>query len=96
MKSKRPITVLTAAALSASLLAAPAAASAGPRFTDIAGHPAQEIIEKYAGRGIINGVGENTFEPDRTLTRAEMCTILDRVFTYVTMAPNTFPDLQEG
>lgn len=96
MKSKRPITVLTAAVLSASLLAAPAAASADPKFADIAGHPAQEIIEKYAGLGIVSGVGGGLFEPDRTLTRAELCTVLDRIFTYQVQSPNPFADLREG
>ena len=66
MKHRRS-TALTAAILSAALLAAPASAARTARFTDLAGHPAQEIIERYADLGIINGVGENMFVPDRTL-----------------------------
>ena len=97
MKHKRITSTLTAAVLSAALLAAPASAAAQTaRFTDLAGHPAQEIIERYAEQGIINGTGEDLFEPDRTLMRCEMSAILDRYFSYTAMSPNTFPDLQEG
>lgn len=71
------------------------AGETSPRFTDIIGHPAQEIIELYAEKGIVNGVGADTFEPDRALKRSEMCAILDRVFSYEAMSPNTFPDLLE-
>ena len=95
MKFRRP-TALTAAALSAALLLAPAGASATSRFTDTAGHPAEAVIDRYAGLGIVCGVGGNLFEPDRTLTRAELCAILDRTFSYKERSPNTFPDLAEG
>ena len=84
MKFKRAVSALTAAVLTAVLLAAPASAGAETEaaFRDIEGHPAQEVIEKYAGLEIINGVGDGLFQPDRTLTRAELSAILDRAFSY--------------
>jgi len=97
MKFKRVVSALTAAALAAVLLAAPASAATTPAFRDIEGHPAQEVIEKYAGLGIVNGVGDDLFEPDRTLTRAELSAILDRTFSYQAQYnPNYFPDLWYG
>lgn len=40
-------------------------------FTDINGHWAENAINKISAAGIINGFGDNTFRPDRTVTRAE-------------------------
>lgn len=96
MKFHRIIPALTASALAAALLLAPASAAAEPRFTDIEGHPAQEVIERYAALEIVSGVGGDQFQPDRTLTRAELAAILDRTFSYTVQSPNTFPDLAEG
>ena len=50
----------------------------GLRFADIAGHWAQADIEDMAGRGIVSGVTENTFEPERSVTRAEFATLVSR------------------
>ena len=96
MNCKRTVSALTAAVLSAVLLAAPASAESKSVFQDIEGHPAQEVIEKYAGLEIVNGVGDGLFEPDRTLTRAELSAVLDRTFSYQVQNPNTFPDLGAG
>ena len=50
----------------------------GLHFIDIAGHWAQADIEDMAGRGIVTGVTENTFEPERSVTRAEFATLVSR------------------
>lgn len=44
-------------------------------FKDIKDHWAEKYIESMAKRGIINGVGDGLFEPDRAITRAEVITI---------------------
>ena len=46
------------------------------RFTDTMGHWAQEDIEEMAARGIVSGVTADTFEPDRSITRAEFATLV--------------------
>ena len=44
-------------------------------FTD----STDENVEKMAGLGVVNGVGDGLFEPDRNLTREEAATILSRL-----------------
>lgn len=50
----------------------------GKTFEDIKGHKNQTAIEGLSERGIINGKTENSFEPQRTMTRAEFATIMVR------------------
>jgi len=47
-------------------------------FNDIKNHWAKEAIEYMASRGIISGVGNNMFEPDRAITRAEFAAVVVR------------------
>ncbi|TEB16747.1 Endo-1,4-beta-xylanase A precursor [Pelotomaculum sp. FP] len=47
-------------------------------FADTAGNDSREAIEALASRGIINGVSDAAFEPDRTMTRAEFAAIVVR------------------
>ena len=48
----------------------------GKTFTDIIGHKEKTAIEALASRGIINGKNENTFEPENSMTRAEIASML--------------------
>ena len=52
-------------------------------FTDIKGHFAEEIIKDLASKGILKGVSEDKFEPDRAITRGEMAVIADRILKYI-------------
>lgn len=45
---------------------------------DISGHWAQADIQQFADRMIIEGTGQSRFEPARTITRAELATLLTR------------------
>jgi len=45
-------------------------------FKDIAGHWAQEYIEKLIKRGFINGYNDGTIKPNNSITRAEIVKIL--------------------
>jgi len=45
-------------------------------FADTVGHWAQEYIGKLAARGIVNGMGDNKYYPDSSLTRAQYLTML--------------------
>ena len=49
------------------------------RFTDIEGHWAEQAIDKAADRGVVNGFEDGSFHPDEAITRAQLCTILDRL-----------------
>ncbi|NEW08340.1 cell surface glycoprotein [Paenibacillus sp. SYP-B3998] len=50
----------------------------GTGFTDIAGHWAQAYIVKAQGAGIINGYQDGSFQPEKTLTRAEAVTMINK------------------
>ena len=47
-------------------------------FKDAATHWAKEAINDMGSRMIISGIGNDTFEPDRDITRAEFATIIVR------------------
>lgn len=60
---------LTALFLSAVILASVSAQAA--YFSDIQGHWAEDIIVELADRKIVNGVSDNVFNPEGTVTRAQ-------------------------
>jgi len=45
-------------------------------FTDLVGHWAVEDVLKLRSAGIVNGVTATTFEPERSITRAEVATLV--------------------
>lgn len=51
-------------------------------FSDTAGHWANEYIKKAADNGLINGVGNGKFEPDRTVSNAEWATMICNLMGY--------------
>ena len=48
-------------------------------YTDIEGHWAKKEIDKLALNGIVTGYSDNSFKPDRNMTRAELVTIINRL-----------------
>lgn len=48
------------------------------RFTDMIGHWAENDVNEMAKQGIVSGVTETTFEPDRSITRAEFAALITR------------------
>ncbi len=53
-------------------------------FADIKGHFAEADINDLVVMGIVNGVSEDKFEPDRPITRAEMAVISRRIIKHIT------------
>ncbi len=47
-------------------------------FKDMAGHWAEATVLKLAGMGVISGYPDGTFQPEKTITRAEIASILQR------------------
>ena len=64
------------------------------RYTDTAGHWAQADIEEMAERGIVSGVTETTFEPDRDITRAEFATLMAKALNLPLDASAAFEDVR--
>lgn len=55
-----------------------------------------ESLDYVISHGLMFGVGENTFSPDGTATRAELTTILWRLEGAPIVEKNVFPDVQDG
>ncbi len=66
------------------------AVEAENKFTDVAGHWAEKEIYEAAEYGWIRGYEDNTFRPDRFITRAEAMTMINRVLNRI---PETANDL---
>lgn len=49
------------------------------RFMDTEGHWAEQSIDKAADKGIVKGFEDGKFHPDEPITRAQLCSILDRL-----------------
>lgn len=48
-------------------------------FSDVKGHWAENEIISLAEKGIIKGVSENSFQPERSITRAEFAALIVRI-----------------
>ena len=60
------------------------------RFSDISGHWAAGYINQAAGKGWVEGQPDGSFAPDRSITRAEAMTTINRVLGRL---PETADDL---
>lgn len=70
--------------------------SSNVTFSDIVGHKNQQAIKNLAGKGIINGTGNGTFAPNRTMTRAEFCTIVVKALDIKPLESRVFSDVPSG
>lgn len=88
---KRIIPLVTIIVLLLSCFNKPAAAShAG--YTDISGHWAQEVIERWSERNIVTGYN-GLFRPDDPITHGELAAILNRLLKYPSSTRNIYNDL---
>ena len=65
----------------------------GITFGDITGSPNKAAIEALAAREIINGMGDGTFAPDATMTRAQYAAIVVRSLGLAAKANGKFRDV---
>lgn len=83
-------------------IAKPGSFSTAPNtsFVDIKGHWAFTEISALANAGIIKGTSATTFEPNRSITRGELFTMIGRMFAdaYTTdgLIGNIFQDIGSG
>lgn len=61
-------------------------------FSDTRGHWASTAIESLAARGIIGGYSDNTFHPDRPITRGEFAEIVVEAFSIPQAEEPVFAD----
>gem|GEM_PF-1561111 len=65
-------------------------------YKDISSHWAKDDIEFVSGQGIIAGYSDNTFRPDRNVTRAEYIAMINRTFKLSFASPISFSDVKSG
>ncbi|UJF36430.1 S-layer homology domain-containing protein [Paenibacillus hexagrammi] len=53
--------------------------ASAPALSDVEDHWAKDAIESLAAVGVVGGYGDGTFQPDKTISREEMVTILSRI-----------------
>ena len=81
----RLCTVVCAAALCVSASA----------FSDTDGHWASGAIDRWSRDKVITGFEDGTFRPEQPITRAQMASMLGKIFGWTEKAPNQFTDLSD-
>lgn len=71
--------------------------STTPVFADVpVGHWAEAAIRQVAARGLMAGVGNNVFNPDGVITRAQLVTVLYRAAGSPANGSGSFKDVPEN
>jgi hypothetical protein len=66
-------------------------------FLDVpSSHWALSVIQELVNKGILNGVSEDSFEPNRAVTRAEYTSMLVRGLKLTAKGERTFSDVASG
>lgn len=65
-------------------------------FTDLADSPYADQINTLAVYGLLLGVGDGSFQPDGSLTRAQLCAILSRLLNVTYTGSSRFTDVADG
>lgn len=65
-------------------------------FTDIGKHWAKDYILLAADNGLISGYEDGTVRPDKTITLAEVSSILERSFTFKTTNNGIYSKVRQG
>lgn len=84
--------LLPLAMLAAMLLTAVPAAAA---FRDTAGHWAEKTLNEWQDKGFIDGCGDGSFQPDGTMTRAELAKLVNRTMGFTAESEISFSDVTE-
>lgn len=64
-------------------------------FTDTTGHWAEKAIDRWSKDKVITGFEDDTFRPEQPITRAQMATMLHKIFGWTERAENRFSDLSD-
>lgn len=84
--------LLPLAMLGAMLLTAVPAAAA---FHDTAGHWAEKTLNEWQDKGLIDGYGDGSFQPNGTVTRAEFIKLVNRTLGFTAESEISFSDVTE-
>ena len=73
-------------------MAVPALAN-GKTNENLKAHWAGESVEKWQGNGVIQGYPDGSFKPDHKVTRAELVSIINKLFGFSTLSEMSFSDI---
>ncbi len=90
---KKILATSLAAILTAGTLVMPAAGATFPDVTESTYSWALEAVEEMVGDGIIKGYTDNTFKPDRTVTKIEALVLSARILGYTNKNYAEFTEL---
>ncbi|TYP76495.1 glycoside hydrolase family 3 N-terminal domain-containing protein [Paenibacillus methanolicus] len=65
-------------------------------FSDVSGHWASASIETWMARGVVAGLSDGTFGPDKPMSRAEFAAVVNRVLGFEKKASVNFADVAPG
>jgi spore germination protein YaaH len=74
-----PLTRAQAAAVMVRMLGLPVQQDNAYRFSDCGGHWAEAYIDSARKYGIVSGIGDNLFDPERPVTREEIAVMLQNM-----------------
>lgn len=86
------VAVLSVGLALSAAVSVPARAQAADAFTDIAGSPFRTDIEWALERGITSGCTATRFCPTATVTREQVASFLDRMFSFSTTSRDYYAD----
>lgn len=93
--NKKALSVMLSLGMACTLLSETALAS--PVYTDISGHWAAASIERWSNYNVVSGKGENVFDPDSNMTRAEAAKVFSNLLGLQAKADlSTFDDVGQG
>lgn len=64
-------------------------------FRDTAGHWAEKTLTEWQDKGLIDGYGDGSFQPDGTMTRAEFAKLVNRTLGFTAESAISFSDVTE-
>lgn len=73
-------------------MAAPALAN-GKTKENLKTHWAGESVDKWQGNGVVQGYPDGSFKPDHKVTRAELVSIINKLFGFSTLSETSFSDV---
>ena len=91
MKQKKLLSLLIICALIITMFIP--AASYGATFADTQGHWAESYIDRAVGYGFVQGYPDGTFMPDKSVTRAEFTTMINKALKNTATANISFSDV---
>ncbi|MGB9975752.1 S-layer homology domain-containing protein [Thermovenabulum sp.] len=65
-------------------------------YPELKTHWAKDVLIKWNQNGLLSGYSDGTIKPDKTITRAEFVTLINRVFGFYKKAEINFKDVEKN